>query len=67
MVFLTVVNCYFTFYLIVLFYFWAAEGNWTPDLFLTKEVLYLWATVAGILNVEPDLRLARSLIKTGSR
>ena len=27
-------------------FFWAVMGNWTPDLFLTKEVLYHWATTA---------------------
>ena len=26
----------------------AVKGNWTLDLFLTKEVLYHWATTAGI-------------------
>ena len=25
---------------------WAVKGNWTLDLFLTKEVLYHWATTA---------------------
>ena len=30
------------------FTFWAVKGNWTLDLFLTKEVLYHWATTAGI-------------------
>ena len=25
---------------------WAGGGNWTPDPFLTKEVLYPWATLA---------------------
>lgn len=25
---------------------WAVDENWTHDLFLTKEVLYPWATTA---------------------
>ena len=30
--------------------FWAVEENWTLDLFLTKEVLYPWATTAYLIQ-----------------
>ena len=40
---------------------WANDGNWTHDLFLTKETLYPWATSAnswakkGTRTLDPDL------------
>ena len=33
----------------------AADGTWTHDLFLTKEVLYHWATTARILSQHHQL------------
>ena len=33
---------------------WADDGTWTRDLFLTKEVLYHWATLAFILGAEDE-------------
>ena len=33
----------------------AGDGNWTHDLFLTKEALYLWATLA-YLRAEDEVR-----------
>ena len=34
-----------------LFLFWAVDEAWTRDLFLTKEVLYHWATTAISLKI----------------
>ena len=42
--------------------FWAVKGNWTLDLFLTKEVLYHWATTASNTAAVAD-----SWVKSGRR
>ena len=36
-------------YSVLLLFYWANNGIWTHDLFLTKEVLYPWATSADVL------------------
>ena len=43
-------------FVFVVLKFWAKDGTWTHDLFLTKEVLYRWATSALCFSIERKTR-----------